>query len=143
LIVVDASVAVKWFVPEDGDESARALLAAHDGAFFAPAHAIAEVGGALARSHRLGAISSEHARRALEYLRGHVRFVPTEDLASPALDITLAHGISIYDALYVAAADRHDAPLVTADIRLIRALAASPFAERVRALGWSEDGPSA
>jgi predicted nucleic acid-binding protein len=43
-----------------------------------------------------------------------------------ALLLALEHGISVYDAVYVAVAAEEELPLVTADVRLVRALARSP-----------------
>jgi predicted nucleic acid-binding protein len=48
--------------------------------------------------------------------------VASPDLASLALDLALAHGLSVYDATYAALAERLGAPLVTADGKLARGL---------------------
>ena len=53
---------------------------------------------------------------------------PTFDLVEDALPIALDHDISAYDACYVALADRLGVELVTADRRLERKLAGTPFA---------------
>jgi predicted nucleic acid-binding protein len=143
LIIIDACVAVKWYADEDGADIARRFLEDENGRLGAPEHVLAEVSTALTRSVRRGTATPEQVHRSLVHLAGQLSLLPLEPLIGRSIDIALAHGISIYDALYVAAADRHDAIIVTADVRLIRALAASPFAERVRALGWSDDGPSA
>jgi predicted nucleic acid-binding protein len=45
-----------------------------------------------------------------------------------ALELALEYGISAYDAVYVALASEEGLPLVTADARLVRALAGSPHA---------------
>jgi predicted nucleic acid-binding protein len=57
--------------------------------------------------------------------------LPVERLHSPAyvysgLGLALKYGISAYDAVYVALAAEERLPLVTADARLVRALAGSP-----------------
>ena len=57
--------------------------------------------------------------------------LPVERLSSPTavfqgMQLALDRGISPYDALYVALADELELPLVTADARLVRALADSP-----------------
>jgi predicted nucleic acid-binding protein len=43
-----------------------------------------------------------------------------------ALGLALEYGISAFDAVYVALASEEGLPLVTADARLVRALAGSP-----------------
>jgi len=59
--------------------------------------------------------------------------LPVERLQSPAsvfeaLGLALEYGISAYDAVYVALANEEGLALVTADARLVRALAGSPHA---------------
>jgi len=44
-----------------------------------------------------------------------------------ALRISLGHGVAVYDAAYLAASKRLQAPLYTADRRLIEALRGSGF----------------
>jgi predicted nucleic acid-binding protein len=57
--------------------------------------------------------------------------LPVERVEAPgaevaALLLALEYGISAYDAVYVALAAEEELPLVTADARLVRALAGSP-----------------
>jgi predicted nucleic acid-binding protein len=52
----------------------------------------------------------------------------TADLASDSLQLAITHGISAYDACYVALSDRLGLPLVTADDALVRKLTGAPFA---------------
>ena len=59
--------------------------------------------------------------------------LPVERLESPAAEfealvLAVEYGISAYDAVYVALAAEERLPLVTADARLVRALAGSPHA---------------
>jgi predicted nucleic acid-binding protein len=53
--------------------------------------------------------------------------VPVTALADEALAIAASHGISAYDACYVAAAHRAGLPLITADSRLVTKLIGSPY----------------
>ncbi len=68
--------------------------------------------------------------RALDYLLDLLD-LPVERFDAPGADaeallIALEYGISAYDAVYVALAAEERLPLVTADARLVRALAGSP-----------------
>ena len=68
--------------------------------------------------------------RALDYLLDLLD-LPIERLEASAIEVealllALEHGISAYDAVYVALAAEVRLPLVTADTRLVRALAGSP-----------------
>jgi|SRR3954468_2694186 predicted nucleic acid-binding protein len=133
MIVVDASVAVKWFAPEPGSAEAEALLVA-DEARAAPEHLLVEVGQALLRHYRDGGVALDHCRQAISNLRRYVRLFSTEALAPEALEIAAAGGCSIYDALYVAAAERWDCVVLTADAKLVAKLDASPWRSRLRLL---------
>jgi predicted nucleic acid-binding protein len=56
---------------------------------------------------------------------------PSLPLLDPAYRIATDTGISVYDALYVALAELLGGKLVTADAKLKRSLARSPFAKTV------------
>jgi len=84
----------------------------------------AECTNTFAQYARLTGYTAKAAREDLTELRAlGLRVVPTVDLAAAALDIALQHRISGYDACYVALAQRLNAPLITADDKLVRALA--------------------
>ena len=116
MIVVDASVAVKWFVPEPGTAEADSLIQS-DAPRAAPEHLLAEVGQALLRQHREHDLPLDFCRAALSDLPGIVRLFPTEALAQDAFDIAAEGGCSVYNALYVAAAERWDGVVLTAETR--------------------------
>ena len=133
MIVIDASVAVKWFAPEPGTAEAEALLAT-DEPRVAPEHLAAEVGQALLRHYREGGVTLDHCREAISQLRRYVRLFSTEALASEALEIAAMSGCSVYDALYVAAAERWHGVVVTAGAKLVAELGRSRWQSRLRLL---------
>ncbi len=53
--------------------------------------------------------------------------VSTSELMVEAFNISLNYGISAYDASYVALSQEVNAPLLTLDNKLVKALATSPF----------------
>ena len=125
--VVDASVGVKLFLDEPGAAEAERLFALLG---HAPPHVIAvpdlffiECGNVFrSRVHRR-LMTPEEARKAFAVLRAlPLQTVASPDLAPLALDLALAHGVSVYDATYAALAERPAAPLVTADARLVKKL---------------------
>lgn len=127
-LVVDASVAVKWVIPEEGSTRARALLGAAargEARLLAPDVYVAEVANVLwKRSHLIGDLRDDEAREALENTLATLpTLAPSTALASQALELALTFGRSLYDCLYVALALRASCPLVTADRRLVRAFA--------------------
>jgi predicted nucleic acid-binding protein len=133
-IVVDSSVALKWFVPEVlSDRAARLLDGRHE--LLAPDLLIPECGNVLWKKIARGEISMEDARAILQAIvRAPIRIVPSGALAEGALEIASAFRRSLYDGLFVALAVAGDCELVTADTRLVTALRAGPLAVQVTAL---------
>jgi predicted nucleic acid-binding protein len=135
MIVVDASIAAKWYLNEPGSEEAASLLTSAS-VLIAPALIQVEVTGAIVRRFREGKLSVERAREACEVwdadIRGRaVRLVPDAGLLIPARTMAFQIRHTIQDCLYLAAAvetgcDR----LVTADPTFhARAVTAFPFVD--------------
>ena len=91
-VVVDASVAVKWFVAEAGSDRALGLLS--DGVTrIAPEFVIAEVDTALSRRERQGEKPSGQALVDIRNLRLYFsEFVPSSCSASPS---ACGHSVSM------------------------------------------------
>lgn len=118
MIVVDASVAVAWFVPEEHTPFATALLEMPRD-LIAPDLIVAEVGNALVKAYRRKAVRQERVRAALEHLvMGLVTLAQSTPLLAEAADLACRLRCSIYDAAYLELARRTGALVVTADARL-------------------------
>jgi predicted nucleic acid-binding protein len=125
--VIDASVAVKWFLPDAPDEphidhALELMLAGQGGGclFLQPPHWAAEVAAVLAR--RTPATASDAVQALLE-----LDFVETAAYAAIyRRAIALAQNLNhhLFDTLYHAAALEHDATLITADERYFAKAAA-------------------
>jgi len=126
-VVVDASVVLKWFLPEVHGEAALRLLDAGE-ELVAPDHLFAETTNAIRKRVRQGEFSAAQAHEIIESIDDEVEIelVSCRELADDALDIALAHGQSIYDAMYIALAIDRDIRLITADDRLHTALSKIP-----------------
>lgn len=128
-IVIDASVAVKWSVPEAHSAEARRFL---DVRFrrHVPMLCYTEFGQTLWKKvHQRGEIDADDARQALrDFQRLPLEGHSTTSLLEPAFDIDLATGRTLYDSIYLALASALSCPLVTADQRLYNALQGGPFA---------------
>jgi predicted nucleic acid-binding protein len=130
--VVDASVAVKWYVDEPHAEMARRLLA-DDVHLSAPGHLFAEVGNALVKHVRRGELSATEVEEIAATLAAFpIDVVPVRELFGAGVAIALSQRCSVYDGLYVALARELELPLVTADRRLVNALQGGPMAAHLR-----------
>ena len=126
VFIVDASVVVKWFVPEVHSEAARRLLTLpHE--FLAPDLLFAETANTIWKKIRRGELKLEEGRRLVADIgRIAVETVSCRALAEDAHALANATGRTVYDALYVALAVRLDTCLITADDRLAAALSSVP-----------------
>jgi predicted nucleic acid-binding protein len=130
--VVDASVALKWFVDEDGSDVARTLLG---GPLTAPDLLMAEVANGLWTMARTGRLAPEAPGAALRRLpRYFDHLAPLAPLAPRAAEIAGALDHPAYDAFYLALAEAGHGEVVTADRRLAAAAARSPWRGLVRLL---------
>jgi predicted nucleic acid-binding protein len=131
VLVVDASVAAKWFLPVPGetlvDEAFRLLHQYADGEirFLVPDLFWAELGNLFWKAVRRNRWTQTSAEAALTALQE--RKLPTVSsavLLDPAFRIAIAFDRTVYDSLYIALAVHSKAQLVTADERLATAVAA-------------------
>ena len=118
---VDASLVVKWLVSEVGSEEAVDLLDRWEDTaqLWAPDLLYVECANAIRRRAVLGAISSDDVQPILtRLLRFDVEPIPGRELVHDATMIALAAGVSVWDACYIAVAQRVGAELWTADQQL-------------------------
>lgn len=131
LVVLDASVAVKWFLPEEVETlTPEALTLLHrcgknEIQVTVPDLFWVEFGSVLWKAIRRGNYSKDSADAALAYLKGfEFPTVSSLELLDSAFEIATAFERTVYDSLYVALAVRTKSHLITADERLANALAA-------------------
>lgn len=117
--VVDANVAIKWFVPEVDTEAATALLQPGN-EMLAPDLLFPEFGNVLWKKTRTGDITVE---QGLEIVRAlsvmPIELCTSKPLLESAVQLAVAAGCSVYDATYVALALSQNCTLKTADRRLL------------------------
>ncbi|MBV8841404.1 MAG: type II toxin-antitoxin system VapC family toxin [Bryobacterales bacterium] len=135
--VVDASVAVKWIIPEERHEQARELLKMFvwgSTELIAPPTLEEEVASAVAKQCRRRLLSADQARSAFTQFQSfRPRLMLHAGLVGDALALSLQHHLSLWDCLYLALAIRYRCDLITADARFFRA--ASRLYPFVRLLG--------
>ncbi|MGE0724756.1 MAG: type II toxin-antitoxin system VapC family toxin [Alphaproteobacteria bacterium] len=133
-LVVDASVACKWFLDEVLADEAFALAEREDD-FLAPDLILAEVANAVWKHRQRGEIGRAQASDIIARVpTAFRRLLPIGDLVGRAFAIaeTLEH--PMYDCFYLAASEETNVVLVTADGRLARRVVGTPWEGRVHSL---------
>jgi predicted nucleic acid-binding protein len=133
-LVVDSSVAIKWFTPEPLSSHADELLRSEE-LLIAPALILAEVANAMWRKARLGEVTENQVSEAIEELQTTITLHPIDArLTGAAFDIARAVGHSIYDCMFLACAIAEKTQLVTADAKFASKVADARFRGVVRLL---------
>jgi predicted nucleic acid-binding protein len=139
--VVDASVAAKWFTrhEEDDREKALALRELHRTRrcrLVVPEFGLLEVLNAVRFSARAGEADVLAALAVLGDLQ--LQIEPLNwDLLRKAIAIAWAYRVAVYDAAYVALAERLGFPFLTADEVLVRKMKGHSIVVRLRELEFS------
>lgn len=125
-LVVDASVAAKWFIDEAGRAQAMRLLDMADRQ--APDLLIAEVANVVWKKTLRGQIGETQAQLICGSI-GHCFDIlhSSDSLIERAMTMAMMLHHPVYDCLYLACAERVGARLATADRRLIAAVRGSVF----------------
>jgi predicted nucleic acid-binding protein len=132
--IVDASVALKWFVAEM-DSLVADELSASNHRLFAPRLILTEVANALGRKAMSGLMSATEAcvyiRSLSQYFDG---LLAVDAFIEPALENACAIRHPIYDLIYLEAARSLGAKLVSADRRFTTKIAGTELARHVMLL---------
>ena len=131
--VVDASVALKWLIEEEGSEAAMRLRGAD---LAAPALMRIEAANVLRSLVARQEIEASVAAELLGFLQtAPVAIVEHDDaLEQAALELAVMLHHPVYDCVYLALAQRTKRTLVTADRRFLRAIRAGGFTTATLAL---------
>ena len=126
--VLDSSVTLAWYLPDESGSASAALLerAAAEGVAV-PGLWPLEIANALLMAERRGRIAAAARVRALGALRRLPISVDSETAErawADALTLATAHRLSVYDAAYLELAVRRRLPLATFD-RDLRAAASA------------------
>lgn len=119
--VIDASIAVKWVVEEDG--TSQALVLRQKAMLIAPELLVAECANILWKKVQRDQLLSEEAHLAARLLqRAEIELLPMRSLFEAATQMAIELDHPAYDCLYVASAVENACQFVTADERLLRKL---------------------
>ena len=122
--VIDASVAVKWFVEEAGSPAAHRLLEDHasgQAILLAPDLLVYEVSNVLLH-HPIFRVSDIRSCVARLYELEVDLIAPSPELVAATITLAATNRVTFYDALYVQLAQHLEVPFYTADQRLIAKL---------------------
>lgn len=136
--VVDASVALKWFLNEEHTHAATRLKEL-DSELHVPEFFVLEFGHAVCKKFRRREIDWDEGVQMIERIRlvpiqRHIDFA----LFPQALEIAFGQRCGLYDCLYLSLALSLDCEMVTADRRFQRIIENSRYANHVL---WVEDLP--
>jgi len=142
-LVIDASVAVKWVIEEEGTTEALAL---RDRALAAPDLLIAECANILWKKVRRHELSEQEAVFAAGLLaRADIELMAMRPYLEAAVRIAVALDHPAYDCIYIALAEAEELRFVTADMSLLGKVgqqASARYVDRVLSLAdtavWQE-----
>lgn len=135
-LIVDASVAIKWFVAEPYAEYADRLQQQPD--LYAPDFMLLECSNTLIKKVRRGELLQFDADAIqLALLDAPIQFSEWQDLMLEATQVSHQTFRSLYDCLYLVLARRLEGRMVTADRKHYQALKDHP--EWQNHLLWVED----
>ena len=136
-IVVDASVALKWYFPEEYSAEAFKLLSRYTEAHI-PDLLLIEFGNVLWQRVKRGSISADEASRvaiSLDSLPITLHRHSAHTLLPAALEIACQTGATVHDSLYIALAKQKETFCITADQKLINIIENTPLAKHIAWVG--------
>lgn len=139
-LVVDASVAIKWYVPEVySKESIRLLNPSFE--LHVPDLLFSEIGNILWKHRMRGELSHEKSTTIIAAISTvFFSIAASQTFMLDALDIAYKYRWTFYDSIYIALAKEQNCRFVTADLKLYNALKNGSLKKYIL---WVEDIPDA
>ena len=118
--VLDSGIIAAIFFPETISKKALAIAEGCD--CITVDLAFAETANVAGKRACLAGFDADTMKNALDectaFIRETCQVLPAQDLLPPAYDLACSHRITVYDALFLAAAVQCGSPLITADKKL-------------------------
>jgi len=138
-LVIDASVLIKFYVPEILSDRAERLLDRVEQKeidLVAPDLIYPEAGNILWKKQRL----KELTRPEVEEITDAILLLPlrievSKSLLPLSVVMAFAYGMAVYDALYLSLAKVYETTMITADRKLVEALAKADLRDSLTWLG--------
>lgn len=122
VLVVDASVAVKFVTEEPGSQAAYGVVVGPE-PLIAPDWLLIEAASVMWKKVKRSNLLEIHAEENLASLpEFFAKLFPSVELLKDALDLSFRIRHPVYDCLYLALATREEAGLVTADREFYQAI---------------------
>jgi predicted nucleic acid-binding protein len=141
-LVIDASVLIKFYIPENLSDQAQGILDSvkqGEMTLFAPDLVYSEAGNILWKKHHLKELTRSEVEKISDALiLLPLRIESSKGLLPLAVQIGVAYGITVYDAMYVALSRIYETRMITADKRLFERLAKTNLKKYVAWLGSAE-----
>jgi predicted nucleic acid-binding protein len=137
--IVDASVAIKWFLQEEGREEAIDFYKKTK-QILAPDFIIIEMMNILWKKKMRGEITEFHAQKIAESLNNKFdKLMSSKKLSKTAFKLSIELNHSIYDCLYLAMAVDLKAVFISADEKFVNKAIANGFDINVTTLNnWAK-----
>jgi len=131
-LVLDSSVTLAWFLPDERRAGADVLLdRVTSGGALAPTLWPIEVGNAFLSAQRHRRLSQAERTQALGFLASlpiDIDPATGKEAWTASLGLAEQHGLTLYDAVYLELAIRQNLPLASLDRQLLRAATAAGIA---------------
>jgi len=132
--VIDACVAIKWFIPENNFEKAGEILKTHN-KMIAPDLFLIEFDSIVTKKVRQRLIESVDAFKMREVIRNlPFEIIPYTVISKVAFELSSSLPVTQYDACYLAAAIEFEQSVITADERFLNGMKNTPFESYVKPL---------
>ncbi len=123
--VIDASVAVKWFIPEEYSDIALKILESfsrRELLLYEPNSMKLEFSNAIRKYYVKGIIKKEIMFEILNEMRRiPISFIAIDwEKVIKAAKIALKENLTVYDAYYLVISDEYKIPVITADDKFIK-----------------------
>lgn len=129
--VIDACVAIKWFLPEEGYEKAGKIFRSYN-KMIAPDLFFIEFDAIVTKKVRQKLVDREDAYKISSEIRNiPFEIIPYSLISDTAFDLSSALSITQYDACYLSVAIEFNQKLYTADKRFFNGMQNTPFAHHM------------
>ncbi len=130
--VIDACVAIKWFIPEPGYQNAFEIIQSYS-EFLAPELFLIEIDAILTKKVRKREIEVSEAHILFDEVRKlPFKLIHYGQIAKLSFELSATLPITLYDACYLSVALQFNEEVFTADHRFYRGISETPFKDYVK-----------